>query len=183
MAYGGYDSIILCHEQSKARLYGVAHSVGYGEARQITPVGGGLPVNKYYLYPIHQRLRMDEIFTIMYQKGYFDSKIDTEERAEKYYKELCSCPQCKKIIKDDIDEFQQFNDSIPFTMKNGIRRNRPTSDASYISAKHFMFSKESEWEGLYKFSYDELLNQYESGIKNYNSSLLCAFGEWKKFYG
>ena len=33
MAYGGYESIILCNTNSPARLYGVAQSVGYGEYR------------------------------------------------------------------------------------------------------------------------------------------------------
>ena len=64
MAYGGYESIILCNTNSPARLYGVAQSVGYGEYRAITPVGGGMPVNKYYFLPTHCRMRFDDVARI-----------------------------------------------------------------------------------------------------------------------
>ena len=65
MAYGGYDSIILCNEDLPYRMYGVAQSVGYGETRPVTPVGGGLPVNKYYFPPLHARLSLSEVTSIL----------------------------------------------------------------------------------------------------------------------
>ena len=91
MAYGGYESIILCNSGSPARLYGVAQSVGYGEYRSITPVGGGMPVNKYYFYPLHFRARFDDVATILSTKGYFDKNKNNLAHAHDFFNNICNC--------------------------------------------------------------------------------------------
>ncbi len=164
MAYGGYDSIMLCHENSPVKLYGVAQSVGYGEARQITPVGGGLPVNKYYFYPLHQRLLFRDAAAILYEQGYFQK--NKKVAAEEYHKYICDCSQCVEIIKNDINNFGLYNESIPFVTRNNIKRNRPTPDAALKADIHFMNSKVKEWESLGKKEFKSLVNEYrESFIK------------------
>ena len=75
-------------------MYGVAQSVGYGETRSVTPVGGGLPVNKYYFPPLHSRLPLSEVTTILKNKGYFS--IDKAVASEDFYQNICSCTQCRK---------------------------------------------------------------------------------------
>lgn len=79
MAYGGYDAILLCHKDISYRMYGVAQSVGYGENRAVTPVGGGLPVNKYYFYPLHDRLKMSDTSSILKSQRFFS--MDPQRRA------------------------------------------------------------------------------------------------------
>lgn len=149
MAYGGYDSIILCHSQSKIKLFGVAQSVGYGESRPITPVGGGLPVNKYYFYPLHRRLSFGDASSILSKLGYFTTDKNKKKIfTSKFYSEICNCPQCQEIICDDIDNFKKYNDSVPYNWKGDIKRNRPTTEASLIAARHFMFCKKKEWDSL-----------------------------------
>lgn len=167
MAYGGYDSILLCHKNSPTKLYGVAQSVGYGEKRQITPVGGGLPVNKFYFPPTHQRLKVEDVSSILSAKGYFDNSKSKKVRAELFYENICACPQCKEILKDDIDNFLQYNNSSAFTMKSGIRRNRPTQDAIEISARHFLSWKKKEWEHVSNRNLGELIEEYKNCIDIY----------------
>ena len=52
--YGSFFSILLTHKSIKL-LNGVSHGMEYGENREVYPVGGGLPVSKYYYLPLHQR--------------------------------------------------------------------------------------------------------------------------------
>lgn len=151
MAYGGYDSVLMCHKQMKARLYGVSQSVGYGEYRPITPVGGGLPVNKYYFGPLHKRIRFDEALDILMRRDYFSDNKTNKAHAEDYYKEICNCDTCKKVIESDIDNFKKYNESNPFLVKGKygeIKRNRPTTDALLLAAFHFLHRRVIEWASI-----------------------------------
>lgn len=172
MAYGGYDSILLTQVQMPVRLFGVAQSVGYGETRSITPVGGGLPVNKYYFYPLHRRMRFDEALGILMGNGYFGKGKSNAEHANDYYAEICDCEQCKKIIGSDIDNFKVYNESIPYTVNaryGEIKRNRPTSEATLVAAFHFLFCKNNEWEQVEKTDRRELINQLKNNYEKYGS--------------
>ncbi|MDE5553407.1 MAG: hypothetical protein K2I67_02560 [Malacoplasma sp.] len=186
MSYGGYDSILLCHKDSPTRLYGVAQSVGYGEKRQITPVGGGLPINKYYFPLTHQRLKTEDVGTILSAKGYFDSNFSKKERAHRFYSNICACPQCKKIIGDNFDNFNKYNLSIAFTMRSGIRRNRPTQEALDISSRHFLYNKKYEWDSILTNEFKDLVEKYKTNISTYcfyyDRALYTHIIEWIKNY-
>lgn len=167
MAYGGYDSILLCHRESKTRLYGVAQSVGYGESRPITPVGGGLPINKYYFNPLHKRLSFGDVTTLLNKAGFFHGdKNAKKDSAERFYLEVCDCLQCKEIINSNIDNFNVYNTSVPYTWKGDIKRNRPTAEASFFAARHFMYCKIKEWESLGS-SLNELCDKLLDGYIEY----------------
>lgn len=186
MAYGGYDSILLCHKESKHPIYGVAQSVGYGESRSITPVGGGFPVNKYYLLPLHQRMVYGEVANILTSLGYFDDAISLKERTKKYYKNICNCDKCHEIIEEDINNFSAYNESSPFTIKtkNGeYTRNRPTTNASRIAAIHYMHCKVTEWKNLDSNSLDYLMKKLQNDYKNYSPREAKIISNWCKLYG
>lgn len=185
MAYGGYESIILCNSESPSRLYGVAQSVGYGEYRPITPIGGGLPVNKYYFLPTHRRLRFDDAAKILSTQGYFSNDKSDAAHAEDYYVNICDCKQCHEIIKKDINNFDKYNDSISFDIrkKNGvISRNRPTTDASLIAALHFLYCKVDEWENVETKDFNSLISELKENCKTYNPLLYREIEEWCKVY-
>lgn len=181
MAYGGYDSIILCSKDLKYRMYGVAQSVGYGENRPITPVGGGLPVNKYYFPPLHTRMKMSEVAGVLANKGYF--AMDKYEASERFYREICNCRQCREVIGNDINGFDKYDESKPFDLRNGIKRNRPTSEASLIAAIHFMYSKISEWESVESTSFIELKNSLIEGYRSFSDDNEAKILEWCQVYG
>lgn len=180
MAYGGYDSILLCHEELEERLYGVAQSVGYGESRNITPVGGGLPVNKYYFYPTHQRLTVGDASTILSKKAFFTG--DKAEAAERFYTEICDCLQCRKIIGRDIHNFRAYNDSVAYTWKDSIKRNRPTTEATFIAARHFMHCKRKEWETVGQKTLEECVEQFLSETRNYSPEDVAKAERFIKIY-
>ena len=181
MAYGGYDTILLCNQDLPYRMYGVAHSVGYGEKRAITPVGGGLPVNKYYFPPLHKRLKISVVSSILSDQEFFN--IPKDKAAEKFLQEICSCKQCSEIIKNNIDNFNKYNDSVPFTVKNGIKRNRPTTDAALISSIHFMNAKIQEWDQVEQKSFSELTAELVINYEKYDASNLDSILSWCEIYG
>lgn len=186
MAYGGYESILLCNKSSPSRLYGVAQSVGYGEYRPITPVGGGLPVNKYYFLPIHRRMRFDDAANILNIHGYFSDDKSNAEHAEDYYSCICHCKQCRDVIKRDINNFDKYNDSKPFEIKtrNGvISRNRPTTDASLIAAIHFLYCKVDEWKRVTEKDFKVLVSELKNNCQMYNPQTYRQINAWCKVYG
>ena len=181
MAYGGYDAILLCHQDLPYRMYGVAQSVGYGENRAVTPVGGGIPVNKYYFYPLHDRLKMSDASSILRSKGFFS--MDPQKASELFYSTICDCKQCKEIIKNNINNFKRYNEATDYTMKNGIKRNRPTTEATLIAARHFMYSKVKEWEVLDGMSFDDLKKELMNNYSSYGSGKSQSISDWCKIYG
>ena len=186
MAYGGYESIILCNTNSPARLYGVAQSVGYGEYRAITPVGGGMPVNKYYFLPTHCRMRFDDVARILSEHGYFSASKSEKEHALDYYRDICNCGICHEIIIDDINGFSTYNDSIPYTVKtrNGIlTKNRPTTDATLIAAIHFLNCKVFEWNYIENENLSTVLDNLKSCYAQYQPKLVGHINKWCEIYG
>jgi hypothetical protein len=185
MAYGGYDSIFLCNQEITYRLYGVAQSVGYGEAREITPVGGGMPTNKYYFLPTHKRVKFVTAAELLVEKGYFSELKPSNEYAIDYYTNICSCKQCKAIIKKDIDNFREYNDSIPFivkTKRGDINRNRPTTNASLIAAMHFLYCKTYEWDFVLNNKLMDIRGELTANYADYESAHNSEIKSWCDLY-
>jgi len=185
MAYGGYDSIFLCNRQITNRLFGVAQSVGYGESRAITPVGGGLPVNKYYFEPIHRRLKLEDAFYILQRTGYFDPTKSRKAHAKDYYAHICGCPQCHDVIQEDIDNFNKYNDSIPFVVKGrygDISRNRPTSEAGLVAAFHFSYCKAKEWHDIMTMNLGDLVKLLIENYRLYMPDKTSSIKSWCDIY-
>ena len=180
MSYGGYDAILLCNNDLPFKMYGVAQSVGYGETRSVTPVGGGLPVNKYYFPPLHSRLNMSQVTSILSREGYFS--MDKSDAAERFYSSVCSCKQCKAVIKNNFDNFDMYNNSVPFTIRGKITRNRPTADANLIAAMHFMYSKMKEWEVVEGQSFKQLCTQLINAYEQYDQKNSDKIKSWCELY-
>jgi len=186
MAYGGYESILLCAPNSFFKLYGVAQSVGYGEYRSITPVGGGMPINKYYFPPLHQRLKFDDVAIILSKHGYFDDSVSIKERTRRFYENICNCKTCREIVGNDVNNFVRFNDSTPYIVrtKNGqLEKNRATTDALLIAALHFLFCKSNEWESISTKDYSILKQELLNAFDTYMPSKKPYIETWCNIYG
>ncbi|MBP1525631.1 MAG: hypothetical protein H9Q65_03405 [Spiroplasma ixodetis] len=182
LSYGGYDSILLCHEESPVRLFGVAQSAGYGEYREITPIGGGIPSNKFYFLPIHYRMDIDNASKLLADKGYFLDKNDTNL----YYEEICDCIVCKSIIKNDIHNFKFYTEANPFAIKTkygSFQRNKPTTNAKLISYRHFMYCKKKEWETIKNSNYKKLINELKQNFTKFDFLKKINIEDWIDIFG
>ena len=76
--------------------------------------------------------------------------------------------------------------STPFTMKNGIRRNRPTQEALDIAARHFLYNKRIEWQEISNKDFSALINNYKFNIdkygKYYDRNLYSHILKWIQNY-
>jgi len=186
VSYGGYDAILLCHEASVCKLYGVAQSAGYGEYRKVTPVGGGIPANKFYFLPIHYRMNIDEAVKLLIDQGYFNNKLTQEQKTKLYFEKICDCQQCKSIIKNDINNFELYAEANPFIIKtkNGsFQRNKPTTDAKLMSDIHFMYCKKTEWMAIENHNLTDLIQTFKKNNDEFHFFKENQLKDWIDIFG
>jgi hypothetical protein len=182
MAFGGYDSILLCHQDVRYKLYGVSQAIGYGETKPLNPIGGGLPINKYYFLPLHQRLKFYDFALILQRQKFFSLDRSKKEHAKDFYSYICDCEQCHDVVKDNIDNINEYNESVPFFIKGSIKRNRPTNDASYISNKHFINCKIREWRSIKEKAFIDIIGELKDNYKKYSFEEYEFIKQWCDIY-
>lgn len=127
--YGGYLSALLSFDG----LTGFCHGPGYGENRNIVPVGGGLPHPKFYFTPLHQRILADNVDFYLKKK-----RISVRE----FYSNICDCPVCRETLQNTIENFHGFNvrikkkrvDSYPFSYAS--EKTKELNNSHYIQARY-----------------------------------------------
>jgi len=172
--YGGYLSILFCHEKL-GLLDGVCHGINYGENRSVVPVGGGIPMARFYFPNIHSRLRTIDAIQIIRKKEW-------NMNIRQYNEKVCKCEQCCHLIKD-IEENEEgqdqesiinntldlYNESNPVRVrrKSGfVTMNYPTADAKRIAAKHYLYNKKREFDMLEDKPLDNLIHNLESAYND-----------------
>ncbi len=154
--YGGYFSILL----QKVGLYGVTHGPGYGEDRDVTPVGGGLPKPKFYFPALHDRLPFREVLFAMQQRAQWTT-------ARQYYDNVCQCECCKETIKDDIANFKKFGESKAGIRRDGISFEYQTTQAKVLTTTHYLLNKDSEFKFVEHNSLQDLRQNLIETRSNY----------------
>lgn len=165
--YGGYFSILLTHKNIQL-LNGVSHGLEYGESRKVYPVGGGLPVSKYYFPPIHKRMDFTDAFYLLNESGIIDSNTPTWGDTSAYYKQICNCNQCRTVLKSEMSNFIEFEsrEFYEINRKNQVlRRKKASSDTKQNCLYHFLLCKMREFKTVndedLKTLYSDLFEKYE----------------------
>jgi len=160
--HGGYFSALLCHEDYNFLLEGVGHSVNYGEHRNVIPVGGGIPMARFYYPDIHSRLRFGDAIDIL-------RKHPLWMNSEQAYKEnVCKCKQCidllneKKSVIQAIDSYGESN-TVTFRQRNGsvVSRNYPTKEAKQYASWHYLFNKAKEFRDIESMGSSDIIDQLD----------------------
>jgi len=131
-------------------------------------------------------MRFDDVARILSEHGYFSARKSEKEHALDYYRDICNCGICHEIIRDDINGFSAYNDSIPYTVKtrNGIlTKNRPTTDATLIAAIHFLNCKVFEWNYIENEDLSTVLDNLKSCYAQYQPKLAGHINKWCEIYG
>ncbi len=141
--YGSFFSIALKRCNIVPNLAGVVHGLEYGESRDVVPVGGGIPIAKYYHPTMHKRLPFREALRVIRKERAMNS-------IEDFYSKVCDCPECKKVIKVDPDiDFANYGRTHPISF---MRRNQPIAveyplpETKDHCVRHYMWCKEREYK-------------------------------------
>lgn len=168
--YGGYFSILLTHEKISL-LNGVSHGLEYGESRQVYPVGGGLPVSKYYYLPLHQRMDFTKAFYLLEHAHIIDPDKEDLGSTRTYYKKICGCKQCRSIMGSKMINFVKFEstDFYEVLRKDGttLRRKKATTETKQNCLFHYLMCKMKEFSDVKKKSIVDLLNELQKSWDEY----------------
>lgn len=166
--YGGYFSIMLTHKEI-GLLNGVSHGLEYGESRKVYPVGGGLPVSKYYFFPIHKRMDFTDSFYMLEGVGVINSSALDWGDTSRYYNQICKCDQCKTVLKSEMINFIEFESREFYDVKRKnqvLRRKKASSDTKQNCLYHYLLCKMREFKSIEKDKLEELngnlLTQYDT---------------------
>ena len=158
--YGGYFSILLTHK-SLSLLAGVSHGLEYGESRMVYPVGGGIPVSKYYYLPLHKRLDFTKAFYLLDYADVIDTKENNWGSSDLYYEQICKCEQCKKVIGKEMINFVEFEsrDFYEFRRNDRImRRKKASYETKQNCLYHYLLCKKIEFLRVKKKKLQELID-------------------------
>jgi hypothetical protein len=169
--YGGFFSTILTgfRDELGYELNGVGHSLEYGESRPVVPVGGGIPTNKYYYYPLHYRLDYRKATGLLNNLGYFS--IDPRKGALRYYKNICSCPICRDIIRNDINNFSIFENTefYEVVLRGSVqRRSYASQDTKEVCVLHYQYNKIKEFQEVEKRTLNDFMENFSGIIQQYS---------------
>ena len=158
--YGGYFSIILL----KYGLHGVAHGPGYGEDRDVIPVGGGLPRAKYYFLGLHDRRLFREV-------AYIIRALNWKNPSD-FFENICDCSCCKDTIKADVKNFSKFGSSKSGIRRDGISFEYQTSEAKTLTTIHYLLNKHKEFNFINDNPKARIIEE-----------LRDSFDKYKEFFG
>lgn len=140
--YGGYFSVALMHTRKLPRLVGVTHSLEYGESRSVVPVGGGVPVAKFYLPALHTRLVTRSAVRAIQTLDGFQSR-------DVYAERICACAECMEIIRDHPEaDFAAYGETTKKVVRGRggtVTREYPTTETKEHCVRHYMWAKAREY--------------------------------------
>lgn len=161
--YGGYFSVLVSRLRIAEGLAGVVHSLEYGEDRSVVPVGGGVPVAKYYLPALHCRLQFRDAFRAVRALGGTAS-------TEAFLTKVCDCRECKKVITADPEaDFARFGDTKTVSYRRRgqvLVREFPLPATKDRSVRHYMWCKQREYRArISELSAERALEETHASLR------------------
>lgn len=155
--YGSYLPTALSHLVTDLGIVGVCHGLEYGENRAVIPVGGGLPISKFYFPSLHARVPFDDALRLA---------RDSLGSCERFMREVCSCRMCATLLDEHEtpeEAFMKYGETNPVRMTRrgqSFLRNFPTMDARDRCVRHYMYCKHEEFTE--SSSLQDVVEQLES---------------------
>lgn len=165
--HGGYFSILAAGTLGQGVLSGVTHAPEFGEYRSVVPVGGGIPIARYYIPQLHSRVRYRDAVRLFTALGWFKD-------AATFHKNVCSCQECKDTLDGDAGNFVLFGKGTPKTVRRGngmVRIDFPTTETKVRCLKHYLQRKQAEYEFSANDSASVILQDLQNGKKIFEDYL------------
>jgi len=163
--HGGYFSILAAGVLGSGAFSGVAHGPEFGEFRSVVPVGGGIPIAKYYMPPLHSRVRYRDALDMLRRKGWLSS-------AGIFHQSVCDCDTCIKVMAGNPEHFVRFGEAAARQVRRGngfVRMEFPTSEAKERCLCHYLHRKQIEYQFARTASEQQLLDNLERGVQDLRS--------------
>ncbi len=181
--HGGYFSVLMAGNLGGAILSGVAHGPEFGEYRSVIPVGGGIPIAKYYIPKLHSRVKYRDASYLLKELGWL-------ENSDVFYKNVCKCIQCKNVIQENIDNFSKFGDT-----KTKARINKkgevvmieyPFNNTKEICLRHYLNSKKTEYKDTVRLDKQQLISNLKESQNLFKKvagiNLVSYLEKWQKVF-
>ena len=136
--HGGFFSILSASELGDQAMTGIAHGPEFGEYRSVVPVGGGIPMPKYYMRELHIRMTYASALRLINDMGWLSN-------AKTYYENVCHCEECISVIGTEIKNFTLFD------ARASVRGTKERC------LKHYLNCKKDEYNFASKKSRDEII--------------------------
>lgn len=140
--FGGFFSVALAKIKNEVQnLTGVCHGLEYGEVRPVIPLGGGIPVARFYSRQLHHRLPPRVAFRAI-------QKLNGLESAEDFHQKVCDCTNCQEVIAKnpnaELTAYFETKTSSFWRAGKRVSMEFPTASASENCTKHYLYCK--QWE-------------------------------------
>ncbi len=162
--HGGYFSVLAAGMLGGGnRLSGVAHAPEFGEFRSVVPVGGGIPIARYYIPKLHSRIRYRDAQRYIQKKGWL-------EDCAAFHKNVCDCSACQDTLSGDISKFVLFGESNQREVKRRgglVRMEFPTGDTKQRCLRHYLERKNVEYGFSASADPSQIIGDLNEGYEQY----------------
>lgn len=165
--HGGYFSILAAGTLGNSAMSGVAHGPEFGEHRSVVPVGGGIPIARYYIPDLHARVKYRDAVAVFQKKGWLKS-------AKIFHEQVCNCQECKNTINGSINNFVLFGEATFTNVRRGdgiVRMEFPTGKTKLRCLQHYLERKAIEYRDASEKTKEELIEGLRSGRSKYEDAL------------
>ena len=180
--HGGYFSALVAGNLGGSLLSGVAHGPEFGEYRSVIPVGGGIPIAKYYIPKLYSRVKYRDAFNIFKNLNWLDSSTT-------FHENVCACAICKEVISNNIDQFTLFGISASKTINRKgklISLDYPIKKTKEICLKHYLNVKKTEYNKVVRLTKRQLLSDLENNQNIFEQVVGIDFigylEKWRKVF-
>lgn len=181
--HGGYFSILAAGALGDGAMSGVAHGPEFGEFRSVVPVGGGIPIARYYVPKLHLRVRYREAVAMFGEKEWLNT-------AKTFHENVCDCDECKKVLDGDSGKFTLFGEGTPKSVRRGkgiVTIEFPTKETKLRCLRHYLQRKRREYVAAAKAPSDTLLNNLRDGEAEYRDLVgpngVSHLKLWRRVFG
>jgi len=161
--HGGYFSVLAAGALGGASMTGVAHGPEFGESRTVVPVGGGIPISRYYMPHLHARIRYRDALSLLAEKNWLRS-------ADVFHSKVCGCAECRAALAGDPANFTLFGDSVfrEVRRRHGIVRiEYPTNETKLRCLRHYLQRKALEYEFTSSATVEQQGQDLDEGIAEF----------------
>ena len=178
--HGGYFSILAAGILGGSALSGVTHGPEFGEFRSVVPVGGGIPIARYYIPQLHTRIRYRDAIRVLGAKGWLKNAAD-------FHTNVCDCSECRKTLDGKSDNFIEFGRDNVRDVRRGsgiVRIGYPTTETKLHCLRHYLQQKAREYQFASTGSRELIIADLDKGYAEFEEIVgLDGVGHlrlWKK---